>query len=39
MQINLLEGVQGHLASTVWLIVLLKCTAGQRFPDAGGLAA
>ena len=39
---DLLEGVQGHLASPVrWLVVLLKCVAGQRFPDAaaGGLAA
>ena len=38
---DLLEGVQGHLASPVWFVVLLECTAGQRFPDAaaGGLAA
>ena len=39
---DLLQGVQGHLANPIqWLVVLLKCVAGQRFPDAaaGGLAA
>ena len=38
---DLLEGVQGHLASPVWFVVFLECSAGQRFPDAaaGGLAA
>ena len=39
--INILKGVQGHLASPVWFVVFLECSAGQRFPDAaaGGLAA
>ena len=38
---DLLEGVQGHLASPVWFVVFLECSAGQRFPHAaaGGLAA
>ena len=38
---DLLEGVQGHLASPVWFVVFLECSAGQRFPDAAarGLAA
>ena len=41
VHINILEGVQGHLASPVWFVVFLECSAGQRFPDAaaGGLAA
>ena len=39
--INILEGVQGHVASPVWFVVFLEGSAGQRFPDAaaGGLAA
>ena len=38
---DLLEGVQGHLASPVWFVVFLEGSAGQRFPGAaaGGLAA
>ena len=38
---DLLEGVQGHLACPVGLVVLFQCVSGQRFPEvaAGGLAA
>ena len=36
---NSLEGIQGHLACPVGLVILFKCVSGYRFPEAAAVAA
>ena len=36
---NSLEGIQGHLACPVGLVVLFKCVSGYRFPEAAAAVA